>query len=312
MKSKDRKKAHAAAGDNARNAVAESVATAAEVADKIVSFVGPKVADARERVEPLVVEAVERSATHLADAAEKMAPYCEKTRDAVIDSYDKKVKPRIQEFVDKASENEYVARAARKGSEAMGNLKSKIDPPVVTAPPKKKHRLLKGLGIAALVGAVILTIRHLLLPKDDGWTPQEPSVAYTEDQASDTPENAAPRRLEDESAQTGSDDEDGEAEEAEVPLARAGATEKEEPQEGVARAETVDAEPTALDEANDSHESTVGFRGENPPEGFTIKGNERSMKFHIPGSGGYSRTNADVWFKTVEEAESAGFTKASR
>ncbi|GAE78748.1 hypothetical protein JCM18920_272 [Cutibacterium acnes JCM 18920] len=31
-----------------------------------------------------------------------------------------------------------------------------------------------------------------------------------------------------------------------------------------------------------------------------IKGNDRSMKYHVPGSGGYDRTIADVWFATEE------------
>ena len=43
-----------------------------------------------------------------------------------------------------------------------------------------------------------------------------------------------------------------------------------------------------------------------------IKGNDRSMKYHVPGSGGYDRTIADVWFATEEAARAAGFTKAQR
>ena len=46
------------------------------------------------------------------------------------------------------------------------------------------------------------------------------------------------------------------------------------------------------------------------PEGFEIKGNADSMKFHAPTSPWYSRTKAEVWFKTAEAAEAAGFVNA--
>ncbi|GAB3698050.1 hypothetical protein GCM10028815_02290 [Mariniluteicoccus flavus] len=54
------------------------------------------------------------------------------------------------------------------------------------------------------------------------------------------------------------------------------------------------------------------FVGSEPPAGFTIKGNERSMKYHTEETGGYERTIADVWFKNEQAAEKAGFTKAQR
>ena len=46
------------------------------------------------------------------------------------------------------------------------------------------------------------------------------------------------------------------------------------------------------------------------PEGFDIKGNEGSMKFHGPTSPWYDRTKAEVWFRTAEAAEAAGFVNA--
>ena len=54
------------------------------------------------------------------------------------------------------------------------------------------------------------------------------------------------------------------------------------------------------------------YVGIEPPEGFTIKGNERSMKYHLPGAGGYARTIAEVWFSSEEAAQEAGFTRAQR
>ena len=46
------------------------------------------------------------------------------------------------------------------------------------------------------------------------------------------------------------------------------------------------------------------------PEGFEIKGNKDSGKFHTPASQWYDQTVAEVWFRTEEAAEAAGFTKA--
>ncbi|WP_051080224.1 50S ribosomal protein L4 [Demetria terragena] len=46
------------------------------------------------------------------------------------------------------------------------------------------------------------------------------------------------------------------------------------------------------------------------PEGFTVKGNKDSMKFHVPGSRWYDNTVAEVWFRTAEAAAAAGFEPA--
>jgi large subunit ribosomal protein L17 len=44
------------------------------------------------------------------------------------------------------------------------------------------------------------------------------------------------------------------------------------------------------------------------PEGFPIKGNADSMLYHTTDSEYYDRTVAEVWFKTEEDAEKAGFS----
>jgi len=46
------------------------------------------------------------------------------------------------------------------------------------------------------------------------------------------------------------------------------------------------------------------------PEGYPIKGNADSMKFHQPGGRWYDQTVAEVWFATPEAAVDAGFTEA--
>ena len=44
------------------------------------------------------------------------------------------------------------------------------------------------------------------------------------------------------------------------------------------------------------------------PEGFPVKGNTNSMKYHTPESPSYDRTVAEVWFASAEAAEAAGFS----
>ena len=46
------------------------------------------------------------------------------------------------------------------------------------------------------------------------------------------------------------------------------------------------------------------------PEGFAVKGNKDSMKYHVEGSRWYDQTVAEVWFRTVEAAQAAGFEPA--
>jgi large subunit ribosomal protein L17 len=48
------------------------------------------------------------------------------------------------------------------------------------------------------------------------------------------------------------------------------------------------------------------------PEGFLVKGNRDSMKFHTPASPWYEKTVAEVYFRTASAAEEAGFVEAGK
>jgi large subunit ribosomal protein L17 len=83
----------------------------------------------------------------------------------------------------------------------------------------------------------------------------------------------------------------------------------------VKEAEGAAKNASTADDAAAAEESTApygedSYKGETPPEGFDIKGNEDSMKFHTPESPWYDRTVAEVWFRTAEAAEAAGFVNA--
>src|SRR5690554_1118724 len=45
------------------------------------------------------------------------------------------------------------------------------------------------------------------------------------------------------------------------------------------------------------------------PEGWTVKGNAKSMLYHTEDSSYFGRTNADVWFRDEEAAKAAGFRR---
>jgi large subunit ribosomal protein L17 len=97
-----------------------------------------------------------------------------------------------------------------------------------------------------------------------------------------------------------------------------------------AKAEEQPVEETPVEETETETETVAepvedtegGFAGRYPgshvlledesqaPEGFPIKGNEDSMKFHEPDGQWFEQTVAEVWFDTVESAEAAGFTRA--
>jgi large subunit ribosomal protein L17 len=88
---------------------------------------------------------------------------------------------------------------------------------------------------------------------------------------------------------------------------------KAEPAEDVSAApETAADVEVEESESDDEHPygagSHVAPEDGSEPEGFPIKGNADSMLYHTPGSEYYDRTVAEVWFKTEEDAEKAGFS----
>lgn len=189
--------------------------------------------------------------------------------------------------------------------------------------PKKSHKVLKTfLVLGALGAAGIVVARKFLTSSDDGWTAREPSATYswtpkapTEPTAESPAEAETPAGspvatdgqipaettadVAEEMPQASGDVESPEADSAEDTSGDATMT-------GEGAPPLPDDETTAVSPADGS------YVGDEPPQGYVIKGNDRSKKFHVPGSAGYDRTIADIWFTTEEAAEQAGFTKAQR
>ena len=118
----------------------------------------------------------------------------------------------------------------------------------------------------------------------ESFTPSAPKEA--------TPAAAVSKPAEDAPAEVEATDEAGEAEVVETEAADV----------ETAEAETADAESNE-DVAEPLEDGSA-------PEGFEIKGNKDSGKYHTPASQWYDQTVAEVWFRTEEAAEAAGFVKA--
>ena len=87
-----------------------------------------------------------------------------------------------------------------------------------------------------------------------------------------------------------------------------------------AAADTKAAEDEAAAEATETTEATAAEvpagavvaneDGSSPDEAYTVKGNSDSGKYHEPDGQWFEQTKAEFWFKSAEDAEAAGFTKA--
>jgi len=72
------------------------------------------------------------------------------------------------------------------------------------------------------------------------------------------------------------------------------------------------AAPAALVDGGFGEDSAAPLEDGSAPEGFDIKGNKDSMKFHRPDGQWYDATVAEVYFRTAEAAEAAGFVEAGK
>lgn len=95
-------------------------------------------------------------------------------------------------------------------------------------------------------------------------------------------------------------------------VADAVATAKRAAQKAVAE-EAPKAEAGAAAEGKKEYAGAVRLAEgstEAPDADHQVKGNEDSMKYHVPGSRWYDATVAEVWFASAQDAEAAGFAPA--
>lgn len=287
-----------------REAAAESTHTAAErgaaALDAAIERLQPLLEQAAEKVGPLADDAKKRAeharvvaAKYAADTLDQVQPQINEALDKVTPAVEraqravqKDLIPKLIELLHEAAENPAVVGILENARDVADEVESRGHATVAAVkgelelPKKSKGKtFVKIAVVGALLGAAAVAVRTFLGSKDQGWAPHEPSPAYT---YTDTP---TPKDPEPEPVDEADDAEDE--------------------TEDVAGPETMLEEPT-------TPFGEGSYVGTEPPEGFTIKGNDRSMKYHVPESGGYERTIADVWFNSEEAAQAAGFTRAQR
>ncbi len=86
----------------------------------------------------------------------------------------------------------------------------------------------------------------------------------------------------------------------------------EKPEAEDTPAEDTSTEDTPVEDivAGEFKGSAAALESGEAPEGFEVKGNKDSMKYHTPDGQWYDATEAEVWFKTAADAEAAGFVEA--
>lgn len=253
--------------------------------EEALEMLQPRIEDARERLQPRIEDARERIQPLFEDAYARVEPLVDEGRDRLRHD----VLPRLEDAYESVNALPQTREAKKRLKAARAALAGEISVPEPAAKRSVGRTLLQLLLAGGLLAGITYAIKRFLAPEDSGWQPHEPSPAYrpSPDAASTEP--------------------------ARSPAAQAPDTEEAEPSEAPRRAVTEPEEAAAGgDPFVVSPYGEGSYVGSEPPAGFAIKGNERSMKYHVQGSGGYDRTIADVWFETEEAAQAAGFTKAQR
>lgn len=304
-------------------------------AHQAAEFVGPYAQSAKKRGAQVAHDAVEKLGPRLDDAWQSVPPAVEAARERFGDD----VVPRLSSALSAAAASPVAIEAGKRGRATLAAAKGEL----VLPEEKKKSRWIKRLAIVAIIGGVaVVAAKKLLGSKDDDWQAARPAATYPTSAHVDTVpvSTAADADAKAKTAEAAPLDEASEqkivehvGEPTEAPAeAEPEATVAEEaPVEEPAASEvTTDesVEASSVDETSDedldleSGDAPSGdpsrysgdhvYIGAEPPEGFTIKANERSKKYHTSDSSGYLRTNTEVWFNSEEAAQEAGFVRAQR
>lgn len=307
----NRKKFERAVGDTTHAATdlgKEALAQASAYLQQAQEYLAPRAQDvykeASGRIAPLAKDAKKRSAKLAAGAMDAVQPKLDEVLDRVTPAVDDAYARFAPKLDTARSKVQYGFLPAV--SEMLHNAAddiARVEIPEVPAAKKKSGWATFGQVLLAsgLVAVIVYAIKKFLAPEDSGWQAHEPSQPYVP---------TAPQTIVDDLA-TAAADEEPEVDAAEQWIEDGG---QPLPTDEPVAADADDV-PAAEDDADPFVPSPHGdgsYVGSEPPEGFVIKGNERSMKFHVKGNAGYERTIADVWFNSEEAAEAAGFTKAQR
>lgn len=288
--------------------------------------VHPVLDDALDRVSPAVDATMKTVRPAVEDALQAIPPTVDFAREKVQADY----LPRLAEALrDLASQP-----LARELKVAVASAALAKELEKASAPKRSGWKTFgKVLLAGAVLGAVAVAIKKLLADPSTGWETHTPKTAYVADPVADVVDDvkAKAAKVADAAAEKVADVKDAATEAADQAKDAAGdVAEKAEAVTEEAKAKVADTKDDIeeklekladeADEAEGDEESPLAanpygdgsYMGDEPPEGFTIKGNDRSMKYHVPGSAAYDRTIAEVWFNSEEAAQAAGFVRAQR
>nr|WP_082599776.1 30S ribosomal protein S2 [Nocardioides sp. Soil777] len=217
-------------------------------------------------------------------------------------------------IVDTNKEHLAVEEARKLHIPIIGILDSNCDPDLVDFPIPGNDDAIRAVGLLTRVvaDAVAEGLMSRSGAKTADATAAEPLAEWERELLAGDAEKAAVEA-------TG-----GDAKTDDTPAAEATGAASEAPAADAAAAaatevkadEKVETEAKADEKADEKADAPYGddsaaaLEDGSAPEGFEIKGNENSKKFHAPTSPWFDRTNADVWFRTADAAEAAGFVNA--
>jgi gas vesicle protein len=306
----------------------------ARLASDTFEKVHPALDDALDRVSPAVDATVKVVKPAVDDVLQRIPPTVDYAREKVQADY----LPHIADLLRDLAKQP-LARELRVAA-ASAALAKELDK--ASEPKRSGWRTFGKILLAgAVLGGVVMALKKLFAEPSTGWETHTPKTAYVADPVADVAEQVKAKAsdLKDKAAGLADDAKDkaadvvDEAKDKAADLVDDLKDKAEDVGEQVADAvdEAKDAASDATedieeklkklaDEAEGGDASPLAgnpygegsYVGDEPPEGFTIKGNDRSMKYHVPGSAAYERTIAEVWFNSEDAAQSAGFVRAQR
>jgi len=312
------------AADKAKTVAEQGVAAWDEAVERITPLLdaaAKKVAPVADEALQAAKDATRRAAGRAADTMERMQPTVNSALDRVTPAIDRAQKS-VQEdllpkLIDVLHEAAVTPAAADGALDVLERLDQRADASIAALQGElvKSRKASKAKTVAtvaavgAILGALAVAVRTFLGGRDDwaAYEPDEPYVYPDDDYEIDevlVETEVTPQPVAEEAPQP---------EQFDVPA------HNEVPEDQMVSANPAPAAEPAADSVEqavpttESHPYGEGsYAGPNPPEGYVIKGNERSMKYHLPDSAGYLRTNSDVWFSSEEAAEAAGFARSQR
>jgi len=236
----------------------------------------------------------------------KVAPAVDRAQKAVQDD----LLPRLLDLLNKMAATpaggearEILTRLDQRAGASMEVMKAEYAKSQKSSKAKKIFTI---AAVGAVVGALAVAIKTFLGSRED-WAAYEPDEPYVFDDNLEMdeamvegPDTPVEENLEDivDSSEDTLDPFDV------MDVAQGGLVAE--------TAEVAEADDDSIEISESKPYGEGSYAGPNPPEGFDIKGNERSMKYHMKDASGYDRTSADVWFETEEAAQAAGFARSKR